>query len=545
VNYSSQRSAWLWVLPLALPCIALFFVPAFDSPFIAAKTSFLLGIGALAAFAGMAGVFPKKFSKIFPEKLLLWSAIFWASVVLFSTLHTGNWAECWRPIALFIAVALLLIAYVRQKISEKTIVTAIAVSGFSVAIFAISGHFGYDLPRFFAGMAAPGRMRTASTLGNPLFVASFLSVSIWAAFILPWRFSRIPLALIVLAGMLVTTERTAMLAFVAGTLCFSVCGVKTQRQRVLLLTIALILIVLPLGVFRNPRSLKTTVQGRIFLWKTALQHITFFGNGPGSFYRMYNRDLRELAPEIPASEFHFIDYETASYNICVQAVVETGILGLIAMLIFFAAWFRMAWKLRENQTAACAMAAVAAFLAAGLADDPLSRPEGMVLLAAWLAVPILILFRDNPESFRLESSRLGLRSASFVIASTISLLLLFAGAVTAFSSYAVHAGEMAEDRGDWAQAERWDRTVLRFDPAERDARYNLVRVLAQEENYQASFAESEKALQWVNEAELHIIRIRILPMLGKRQQAQDELVRAQKEFPWSQELQQETVANTN
>lgn len=535
----SRRSAWHWFLPAALPCIAILFIPSFDSPFLGAKTTFLLIIGAVAVFGlrSDGGVI------VFPEKFFQWTAIFWIAAFTFSMLFAHNWMECWHSLTLFAAAAIFFAAIVRQKISVQALLWAIFVSAVVVSLVAISGHFGYDLPRFFMHSAAPGRMRTASTLGNPLFVASFLPCAIWAVFVLPahnlWRGI---LAVIVLVGMVVTSERTAILAFATGVIVFSLLGRNTSRHGMRTRTtilIAIFLFVFAAKFSVNPRSFTTTMHGRIFLWKTALHHIKFFGNGPGSFYRIYNQNLREIAPTIPPDELHFVNYETNAYNIFVQTTVEEGVLGLIALLAFFAAWFRLAWPTRKSDIGHIAIAAVATFLATGLSDDPLTRPEGIALLAVWLAVPVLA--RDNPAVFEIESSRLGLRSSLPFFVPVISLLLLLAAGITAFTNYAVHQGEQAEKHGDWAQAERWNRAALRFDPAERDAHFNLVRDLAQQHKYEASFAESEKALYWVNEAELHIIRVRILPMLGKTQQAQEELIQAQKEFPWSEALQQEAM----
>ncbi|HEY1800586.1 MAG TPA: tetratricopeptide repeat protein [Terriglobales bacterium] len=472
-------------------------------------------------------------------------------------MHAHNWAESWHVLAPCGAAAFLLIAFIRQRISAEVTVAAICVSAVAVAAFAISGHFGYDLPRLFAGVAAPGRMRAASTLGNPLFVASFLSSAIWAVLALPLRWGwRVVAAVVILGGMAATTERTALFAFAAGAIVFALSGGASFRQRALVLALLLLLAGwYASGRVRNPRSLAVAVQGRVFLWKHSLHRVPFMGSGPGSFYRVYNKNLREDATAIPPSQFHFINYETDSYNILVQALVEDGWLGLAAMLVFFAAWFRLAWHARRDVHGGCALAGVTAFLASGMCDDPLSRPEGMVLLAAWLALPILAPsrdnfprnnhFPDNPASFKIESSRSRVTKALPAIAMLVFLFLLSVGAVTAFTNYAVHEGEQSEDRGDWMRAERWDRAVLRFDLAQRDARYNLVRVLARSGQYQASLAESEKALDWVNEAELHIIRIRVLSMVGKTQQAQEELTRAREEFPWSKQLQQESAPGSN
>ena len=547
------------LLPMAVPAVALIVVPEFASPFLGAKTACLLVAGAVAPFACLTvqRQMPPDVPSFSHAKWLLWSAALWAAAIIAATLHAQNWAESWHVLAPCAAAAFLLIAFIRRRITAEAMMAAIAVSAVTVAAFAISGHFGYDLPRLFSGKAAPGRMRAASTLGNPLFVASFLSSAIWASLALPLRWWwRVAAALVIVGGMAVTTERTVLFAFAAGAIVFSLSRGAPLRQRALVLALLLLLAGwYASGHARNPRSLAMAAQGRFFLWKYSLHQVMLLGNGPGSFYRVYNKNLREAATTISSSQFHFINYETDSYNIFVQALVEEGWAGLAAMLAFIAAWFRVAWCARTNISGSCALAGVAAFLASGVTDDPLSRPEGMLLLAAWLAMPALALLQDGPSQdnlfrdksaiFKIESSRSRLTKAFPAIASLVCLLLMSAAAITAFTNYAVRAGEQAEEHGDWTRAEHWDRAALRFDPAQRDARYNLVRVLAESRQYQASLEESEKALDWVNEAELHIIRIRVLPMVGQPQQAREELDRARREFPWSQALRRESTPTGN
>ncbi|MGH3622368.1 MAG: hypothetical protein ACRDQ5_11340, partial [Sciscionella sp.] len=369
-----KGSGWQWLLPSVIPGVALVVVPAFASPFLGAKTACLLIAGAFAVFACLGGKIPGEstmlrgdvLSKFF-SKSLYWSAGFWAVAIMASALRAHNWAESWRVLAPCAAAALLLIAFIRRRIAAEVIVVAIAMSAVAVAAFAISGRFGYDLPHLFAGVAAPGRMRAASTLGNPLFVASFLSCAIWAVLALPlrwvWRFMA---ALVIVGGMAATTERTALFAFAAGAIVFALSGGAAFRQRALVLTLLLLLAGwYAFGRVGNPRSPAVAAQGRVFLWKHALRHTTLLGSGPGSFYRVYNKNLREAAAEIPPSQFHFINYETDSYNIFVQELVEDGWLSLAAMLAFFAAWFRLAWRASRNLGGGCALAGVAAFLASG------------------------------------------------------------------------------------------------------------------------------------------------------------------------------------
>ena len=52
--------------------------------------------------------------------------------------------------------------------------------------------------------------------------------------------------------------------------------------------------------------------------------------------------------------------------------------------------------------------------------------------------------------------------------------------------------------------------AIAIDPAAGDARFDLVRVLCEAGEYESCLSESERALPWVNKAELHLLRVRAL-----------------------------------
>jgi hypothetical protein len=578
-------------LVAVLPLVALVVVPALDSPFLAAKTGILLPCGAIAAVflalrapiaadasieavRAASAVASDSSSAARAIRFLGLAAFAYCAAVCISLFATRHWSEAWPVLAPIAAATCIFLALfrMRARISVAALLASISLAAVSVAILALAGRTGFDLPRLLAGAAAPGRMRAAATLGNPLFVASFLASSFWSIFALDrvrrvWRYAA---AVVVLAGMAATAERTVALASVIGAVAYLIASPRAAASR--RRTLQLCALLLAAGILfaaasaSNPRSLRTALRGRIFLWSTALRHVTLFGAGPGSFYRIYNQNLLAAAPSLPPDSFHFVRYETDADSIAVQSLVETGVVGFLALAAAFAMWFRFAWQRRSAAAVCCAIAGVAAFLAAGLVDDPFARPEGLALLAFWLAVP-LFAARDNskssasastsrhperrggsflPSSASARTSRLAVEGSLPALARTIAfvalaLALATAAGATLFASYAVAAGNAAESRADWTAAERWDRAALRTDPASRDARFNLVRALCESAHYDACFAESDSALAWVNEAELHLIRVRALEMLGRADAAEIELLAARRQFPWSTDLQQEEI----
>lgn len=551
-------------LAAILPLVALAVVPALDSPFLAAKTGVLLLAGTLAAMflarAESAGIAHADNE----TRLVRFAAFAWCAIVCVSLLHARDWAEAWPVLAPIAAASCLFLALVRVRVRTEILLAAIALAAVCVALLALAGRAGFDLPRILTGTPAPGRMRAAATLGNPMFVASFLAASFWSVFSFErvgrvWRWAA---AGAIFAGMAATAERTAVLAFTFGAVVYLASSFDSALRRRALRACAVMLaaaILFGAALVGNPRSLDTALRGRIFLWSTALRRVTLLGAGPGSFYRVYNVNLLAEASAMPETAFRFVRYETDAHSIAVQSLAETGVAGFLALAAAFALWFRIAWKRRKSIAARCALAGVSAFLAAGLVDDPFARPEGLALLAFLLALPLLCVESRGTISAqpRLASRRADLaatfafcgegRNLSAVAEACIfaffAISLTCAAGGTLFASYAVAAGASAEGRADWSAAERWNRAALTADPASRDARFNLSRVLCESNQFAECYAESDRALAWVNEAELHLIRVRALEMLGHASMAQSELENARRQFPWSEDLQTEQIEN--
>ena len=331
-------------------------------------------------------------------------------------------------------------------------------------------------------------------------------------------------------------ERTVLAGVIAGAVCWLASAQHQLRYAKLQIAFALIIATGSVSATHalNPRSIKTAAAGRIFLWKTSLHHLHLLGDGAGSFPRHYAENIRGLAPLMPASNFVYVAFESQAHNLFVQQIVEAGPLGTIAFLGFLVAWFSSTWKDRNRIEARAALAGSAAFLAAACFDNPLIRPEGALLLACWMALPYMRSRKPSSPVATVPPKRLHARMIRLL--QLCSIALLVAASANAVCSYAIYSGERAEQLAQWPQAERWLRLALKVDPEAQDAHFDLVRVLCESGEYGACWKESERALHWVNEAELHLLRVRVLEALGRSEAAQRELTTARQQFPWSREL---------
>ncbi len=539
------------VMLAAFPAVMLAVCPVMDAPFYAAKCTVLFVFGAVTCLFVSKASPPAEMASVSGTDHLRLRVLQWCCgglilAALLATAHAHAWETAWRPLSVFGAAIGAAAALIRLRVAGHRLLLWMAVSSVVLSCLVLAGWAGYDLPRLLTGATAPGRMRTAASLGNPLFVASFLSTAMWSICALHrmrviWRAG---LLLFILLALAATGERTAIVGVLAGAVCWLASGQHKPKR--LLLSVALTFIAIT-GLFAttrvlNPRSIRVAANGRIFLWKTSLHHLHLLGAGVGSFYNVYAENLRELAPNIPASNFIYAGYESQAHNLFVQQIVEIGTFGCVSFLAALAIWFATAWKDRRRADVRAALAGTAAFLAVACSDDPLDRPEGMLLLVCWMVVPYLRSGEDHAPA-PVRSSRQPRRWPHRLMPLCSIALLIAAAANTV--SYAIYSGERAEQLARWSLAEHWLRLALTVDPAAKDAHFDLVRVLCESGDYEACWTESGLALRWVNEAELHLLRIRVLQALGRDQAAQQELTEARQQFPWSRELRTEQIASTS
>jgi tetratricopeptide (TPR) repeat protein len=97
----------------------------------------------------------------------------------------------------------------------------------------------------------------------------------------------------------------------------------------------------------------------------------------------------------------------------------------------------------------------------------------------------------------------------------------------------------AEESGDLAVAESHYRAAIAHSSASQDAQFGLPRTLCKQERFEECIAQSRIAANYVDEAELYLLRARALRDLGRSEQAQVELERARGRFPFSKALERE------
>ncbi len=172
------------ILLASAPAVVLAVCPMLASPFVSAKTSALFIFGACACWFLRDKLEPKGPAPEsaqgpgrdrLPSTVLLICLAGWLATLLTATLAARGWAVGWRPIAEMASALGVAVALRRFGVGRRQLITVVAASSLVLSIAALVGWCGFDLPGLLGGNAAAGRMRSAATLGNPLFVASFLS----------------------------------------------------------------------------------------------------------------------------------------------------------------------------------------------------------------------------------------------------------------------------------------------------------------------------------------------------------------------------------
>ena len=206
-----------------------------------------------------------------------------------------------------------------------------------------------------------------------------------------WR----PIAwLVMLAGLVATYTRGAWIGFGAGVLIV-VTGVRRGR---LLLVAGLVL--LTLGGLAAPYQLRHRfvsmadpqnegIRERVFMWRSGLamwRDRPLLGVGPGGVKREYPRYAVPEAVKKRTSHVH---------NTPLQILVERGVVGLGAWLWIWVAFFQIGIRLfrrlppaasRERALVLGSLAAIAAFLVAGLSEHNFGDSE--VALVAWAVMAL-------------------------------------------------------------------------------------------------------------------------------------------------------------
>ena len=532
MNKAARKFAG-WLL-LSLPfTVALLFSSRFSPPFSAPKnailvlTASLLAALALVSFSGW---------KAGREARPFWMAVAaYVALNAFSAVISQNPSLCIGSLVLLVCGVLLFAGSLAalegttRAANLHNLQIAITVAAALVSLATVLQFFGMN-PFYGHRIQEDSayRMRMYATLGNPDFVATFLAAALPASIVscVTARRSRpawILTSALIGVAIVVTGSRGGLIAAIVGAVAVAF---TLRRTRAWILLAVVFACALGVGTHLNSRKPWESLRGRIFIWQVSPSDgaaRSVLGSGPGTFAHDYPARLGQFFSK-PGSEplLRFARHERHAQNDFVEALSDTGWLGLCGLVALVGSWFALATrKLRacgdeEKPGVAAAIACVSSLCAASLFDFPMHRAETWALFWISMAVPLV----PSTCAAVPQPRRALLRYAG-------AALLLIAGSCFAFAplvaSYELAKGESEENQGRLQSSLQAYRSALRWEPTSPDANFDLVRTAAKGGDFAGALAQSRLAKQYVNEPELYILRSRILQLAGQESEARHEV----------------------
>jgi len=398
-NNASHRQPTLWVRGAAYAVVAavpLLVIPGLETPFSTPKTIVLAAWVALG-LAAVVWARANPLARLDPVLFALLAG--WLGAVALSAL-TGAAAS---PAALLAAVlpaaAFIVLLGLRPK--PDGLIRAAAAAGLAVALVAVLQWAGADPFRLLGWQAPAGgsdRLRVFATLGNPNFVAAFLTAAlpaVWAAartLAPPWRLALLlPGAALVAGGILATGSRAPVAAGLAWAGWALLRGAARRPRLALGLALGLAAAGALVVTLSTARPLDETMRGRAHIWHTALAHVPeapWLGFGPGGFELFFPRwETDRLAAA--ETDRRFAGLAAHAHNDYVEALVDHGVIGLALFVAFPAVmlWrFAAARKTKPTAAAEGAAAGAVGILAVACVDFPFHRPAETFFFWLYLSI---------------------------------------------------------------------------------------------------------------------------------------------------------------
>lgn len=536
------RQASGWLVCALVPLVALAYWPALAAPFSAAKWALLYwGAGVAAALFYLPAIALR-----LPGTSWARAAALWVGLQVLCAMTSPHNYFAIQPIFTWLAVLGIgaAVSWSSER-RERQLITAVGVTAAAAAAVVLAqAAWGTDpFVAFGYRMAAVGVMRMSGTFGNPDFAASFLAVAAPALMVgLTARraWLRVAGALGVAAcaaAVVVSGFRGGVLALGVGLAVTAMAMLRGRKRCMAAMGIVVVSAAMLIPASRHKRSLDEAWAGRVFVWRASLPSTPrewLVGAGPGTFAYTYPSRAGAEVTNNPAG-LPFAGNEQHAENDFIETLNEMGLLGLGLLLSFFGLWLRDTWRRARAEGAApwaaVSLGGLTALLAAGIFDFPLHRPETLLLLAIWVALPF-------PGVTAPRARR------SWIVQGAVAALFLLtagvAGSMQVKTSYLVRAGQELESDGAYRTATDNYREALDWNATDADANFNLVRSLAGSRDFSAALAQSRTALKYLDDPELWIVRYRIQRQMGV--DAAPELRQAAKRFPHSKALAQEVEA---
>jgi len=371
-------------LPLVAFLLPLATIPGLQSTF---STPKLVVLGSVVALGLPIAVVLRatRFRLPFPFEAAL---LFWLVSLSLSSI-LGAAVSMTALLIQFFGVGWFALVVLAQPPAEE-LAAAIIVSGAVISVVALLQYLGID-PFVLAGWTPVGignsRMRVYATLGSPNFVAAFLTslvpLTVGLARRLSFsskRLARVALAIfgLELLAIAATGSRAPVLGLLGGALCWALLSMQWAMWRT---WAALAVTCITLIVLSPARSLNTTVEGRVYLWRITAQHIQeapWFGLGPGAFEAFFPRwETDWQAARSQEGNSITAGLEDHAHNDFLEIWVEQGTFGLLSFLGVVTTFFLQVKRSLDSdrELLAGAAASVVSMLTVSLVDFPFHRVE--------------------------------------------------------------------------------------------------------------------------------------------------------------------------
>jgi tetratricopeptide (TPR) repeat protein len=289
---------------------------------------------------------------------------------------------------------------------------------------------------------------------------------------------------------------------------------------------------------RNQLNFGMATTSRTFTWRVSLAQwpgTALLGSGPGTFKFYYMRLEGEWLRAHNFEEERYAGGNNDAQNDFLQARLETGWLGLAALVAVLAWWTRAALAAARSadpehrNVAAAALGGVLALIVVALVESCLQYSTTRMLLWLWMALPLT--YRPEPEK---RAPRFG--ALRWMLAAALIAGFAWDAGRIVLSRYWTERGFRAEFRNDLREAIESDRRAAELDPANREARYYLGRAQWKAADIAGALRTLDDAVRWDSHPRVYEMRIRILYRAGRFPEALRRANEGVRIFPWAGEL---------
>ncbi len=355
-------SAALWLIPAGVTVLPLACWPGASRPFSTPKLWVIAAIDLLICAQYLRR----------PGRALAWPSWPWLACIATVSLSAVT-APFLSPAAFLLFILPLPLILGGVDAPRALCVGSALESAIVVLQFLGQDPFGWIgwRPEAFAS----SRMRMYGTLGNPDFVAAWLSATLPLCALVPRRAVSLALAGVQLAAIFCTGSRVLLVALPASLLAFALATRRFEKWWLLAVPVMCAV------VWLSPaRSLGATVKGRLHLAAVTAAHlgdVTLTGYGPGAFEVKFAAWQQAWIRDHPLDR-RFEGPVDHAHNDYLEFWVEYGPLGLGAFLVLCGS---LVWRLLRRQRSGEVTAAMTALLAIALVDFPFHRPAEWALFA--------------------------------------------------------------------------------------------------------------------------------------------------------------------